>query len=630
MDPATTVNEPESSRDDALYYEGTTHLQAGEFAEAIRCFEALSPEAAATREVRQALDEARFKARLEGKSTVRPKQWLFPWRLVLVRVGIVVILIVIAGVAINLLSRQAAPMWARAQAERQAADLQKRGDAFLEASKFDQAEAAYRDLLKMRPGDAAAEAALARVAAAREVAALYEQGIVLQQAGDLVAAQQKYTEVTLRKSDYKDVAARIAEIRRQSDLEGIWQRAEADQAAGRCAEAISGYQEVKALNASYKKDVIAQRMFDCYLRMGQEIIQRDPPAPELVDRALAYYTRALALQPRSAEAAFAQQIAATYLAGRVAFDAGRWSEVISTLSVLHTQQPGYLKGAYLPLLYESYIHLGDTYRAAEDFALAWAQYNKAAQLPVADKVVARARMMGVEQRLTPTPTPTATPLPTGIPTPTPMVLPTSKAPPTPAAPLATYRNQILFWSDKEEEPGLWVMNPDGANRRYLGNRGQLRKEFDELKKKEALSPDGRYRVYNTADAKRGDKNPQIYIQGQVNEWGNAPTTLVSTGLTDVSYDPVWSPDGSRIAFVSNQKSSDDIWLAKTDGTDVHNCTPNDWEWDKHPTWSPDSSRIIFWSNRDGLKQIYSIDAACRNVRRLTHTAWDEYDPIWVK
>ena len=183
MDPATTINEPESSRDDALYYEGTTHLQAGEFAEAIRCFEALSPEAAATREVRRALDEARFKARLEGKTTVRPKQWLFPWRLVLVRVGILVILIVFAGVAINLLSRQAAPMWARAQAERQAADLQKRGDAFLEAGKFDPAEAAYRDLLKLQPGDAAAEAALARVAAAREVAALYEQGDCLAAGG---------------------------------------------------------------------------------------------------------------------------------------------------------------------------------------------------------------------------------------------------------------------------------------------------------------------------------------------------------------------------------------------------------------------------------------------------------------
>ena len=51
----------------------------------------------------------------------------------------------------------------------------------------------------------------------------------------------------------------------------------------------------------------------------------------------------------------AQQIAATYLAGRVAFDAGRWSEVINAFPILQLQYPSYLKGAYLPQLYESYI-----------------------------------------------------------------------------------------------------------------------------------------------------------------------------------------------------------------------------------------------------------------------------------
>jgi outer membrane protein assembly factor BamD (BamD/ComL family) len=51
--------EPEVGRDEALYREGLAHLQAGEFAEAVRCFEALSAEAQAGREARRALDEAR-------------------------------------------------------------------------------------------------------------------------------------------------------------------------------------------------------------------------------------------------------------------------------------------------------------------------------------------------------------------------------------------------------------------------------------------------------------------------------------------------------------------------------------------------------------------------------------------
>ncbi len=629
MTTQTITGEPEANRDEALYREGLAHLQAGEFAEAVRCFESLSAEAAATPAVRRALDEARFKARLDEKTTVRARRWLFPWRLVLVRGGIIVILVIIAIIAINLLSRQAAPMWAAAQAERQAADLMKRGDAFLEANKFDEAEAAYRSALNVRPDRAAqVEAALGQVAAARELAALYNEGVALQQAGDLAAAQQKFTEVILRRSDYRDASARIAEIRRQMELETLWQRAEADYEAGRCADAIRGYEDVRALNAAYKKDLINRHLFDCYLRLGQEIVQRDPPAPELVSRALDYFVQALALQPRNPEAVAGQQAAAAFLAGQAAFQAGRWEEVVSALAALHARQPGYLKGAYLPMLYEAYIHIGDNYLKAEDYAMAWAQYSKAAALPVADKVVAQARMMTIEQKLTPTPTPTVTPTPTPVPTATPLVLPKALLSPTPVPPLGSFRNQILFWSDKEDEPGLWVMNPDGTNRRYLGNRGQLRKEYEDLLKKEALSPDGRYRVYTTQD--KWDTNPQVYIQGPVNEWGQAPTWRVSEGLAGTSYDPVWSPDGSRIAFVSQEGRSDDIWVANVDGTNLRNCTPNDWEWDKHPTWSPDSRRIVFWSNRTGVKQIYIMDADCRNVRRLTDTQWDEYDPLWVK
>ncbi|MCX7670213.1 MAG: tetratricopeptide repeat protein, partial [Anaerolineae bacterium] len=405
MEQATAVNESQASRDEALYREGMAHLQAGEWAEAIRCFEALSPEAATATAVRTALAEARFKARIEPKTAVRPKRWIFPWRLVLIRVGIIVLLAVIGVWAVNLLSQQAAPMWARAQAARQAADQVKRGETFLQAGKFAEAEASFQAALQLRPDSIEAQAGLTRVAAARELATLYNEGLALQQAGDLAAAQQKFLEVTLRKSDYKDAAQRIADIKRQLDLQRIWQQAEEDFAAGRWAAALAGYEEVKALNVTYQKDVRARRVFECYMQLGREIVQRDPPAPELVRQALDYFTQALALQPRDIEAAAQQRAAAAFLAGRAAYEAGRWEEAIMALAALHTQQPGYLRGVYLPWLYEAYLKVGDRYRDAGDFALAWAQYHKAAALPLADTVVARARLMALEPMLTPTPTP---------------------------------------------------------------------------------------------------------------------------------------------------------------------------------------------------------------------------------
>jgi TolB protein len=212
------------------------------------------------------------------------------------------------------------------------------------------------------------------------------------------------------------------------------------------------------------------------------------------------------------------------------------------------------------------------------------------------------------------------------------VPPTAIPSATPPAPLSTYRNQIVFRSDKEEQQGLWVMNPDGSNRRYLGNVGALQKEYDALREREAFSPDGRFRVYTTKDTSRGDETTQIYYQGT--DQNGVTTTRRLTDFAEMSYDPVWSPDGSRIAYVSTVDRSDDIWVLNLDDDTKWNRTklPNNvtWPWDKHPSWSPDSREIAFWTNREGTKQIYVMDAEGRTQTNISRVEWDEYDPIWVK
>jgi imidazolonepropionase-like amidohydrolase/Tol biopolymer transport system component len=72
--------------------------------------------------------------------------------------------------------------------------------------------------------------------------------------------------------------------------------------------------------------------------------------------------------------------------------------------------------------------------------------------------------------------------------------------------------------------------------------------------------------------------------------GGTPTRIAE-GL---AYDqqPRWSPDGSRIAFVSDRGGGDNIWLMRADGSDRTQLTKEDFRLLNQPGWSPDGRYIV--------------------------------------
>ena len=58
--------------------------------------------------------------------------------------------------------------------------------------------------------------------------------------------------------------------------------------------------------------------------------------------------------------------------------------------------------------------------------------------------------------------------------------------------------------------------------------------------------------------------------------------------------PTWSPDGTRIAFVSGRDGHPEVFVMNADGTQVRQPTDNDGV-DGRPAWSPDGTRIAFSS-----------------------------------
>jgi Tol biopolymer transport system component len=96
------------------------------------------------------------------------------------------------------------------------------------------------------------------------------------------------------------------------------------------------------------------------------------------------------------------------------------------------------------------------------------------------------------------------------------------------------------------------------------------------------------------------------------------------------FDPVWSPDGTQIAFRSHRHVNGDVevYVMDADGSNQTNLT-NDPASDYSPAWSPDGTQIAFASNRDGdPNEIYVINVDGSNARRVTdNPGIDEY-PTW--
>jgi Tol biopolymer transport system component len=93
-----------------------------------------------------------------------------------------------------------------------------------------------------------------------------------------------------------------------------------------------------------------------------------------------------------------------------------------------------------------------------------------------------------------------------------------------------------------------------------------------------------------------------------------------------SASPAWSPDGRKIAFVSNRSGSDDIWVVDAEGGGLVNLTRS--RGSGRPVWSPNGRLIAFRSDRDGNGEVYVMNADGSGVKRLTRNPASDGGPVW--
>lgn len=133
--------------------------------------------------------------------------------------------------------------------------------------------------------------------------------------------------------------------------------------------------------------------------------------------------------------------------------------------------------------------------------------------------------------------------------------------------------KIAFFSNRNNDSGIYTMDADGANPiKLIGGGGPT------------WSPDGLQIAFHGGNGVGGD----IFL---IDENGNNLRSLTKNRI-DQNIFPAWSPDGTRIAFVSNRRGNWDIYVMTADGKNLSNLT-----WDllqeDRPSWSPDGTKIAF-------------------------------------
>jgi len=618
---AKTGQMPRLDNETALL-EARRAFQQGRWKDVRSLLEAYLREHPGDDEARDLLEEANLRAGIEGRG-VKARWAIIPWRRVVTYVLMLAVVLLAGLGGRQIFRQQLRPEMQSAQVQRQRQALFADAEAFYAGGQYDQASERVQRLLAEAPEYEGAAELLEQIEADAEMSARYDRAVALQTAGGLDEALAEFVALSVDRPGYRDVAARIAEIGRLRQRDDLYQQAVAAEEAGDLAGALALYEQVQRLDPSYRNEVVPAKLFDLNLALGQAIMARGAEDPEALPEAVKHFEAALVLRPREATASMLRGVVNDYLSGQISYHRGAWADATRMLRAVFDRRPSFMRASVLSMLYSAYINLGDQYQNAGDVGMAYAAYVEASKLPVSDRALAEKRIVDIVPVLTPTPTPTATPTPLPTATPAPPRAPTPV--PTPR-PLNAYHNMIVFVSDHEDFPGYWVMAPDGSQREFLGRSSSLRMQYEELVEAQRYSPDGRYRLF----VQNVDRIAQIFVQDPPTSQFPNPQPRQLTKAGGLCYDPVWSPDGSTIAFVTQASGSDDIHVMRPDGSGVRNLTPNRWEWDKHPSWSPDSTRIVFWSNRELRNQIYVMDAQGRNVTNISNSNYDEYDPVWVR
>jgi eukaryotic-like serine/threonine-protein kinase len=135
----------------------------------------------------------------------------------------------------------------------------------------------------------------------------------------------------------------------------------------------------------------------------------------------------------------------------------------------------------------------------------------------------------------------------------------------------------------------------------------------------AYSPDGSLIAFHESDDLGG-----IFVAGATGESVRR--------VTDVGFDPAWSPDAKQVAFATEEITDPSarmgdsaLYVVAAAGGTPRRVVEGD---GVQPSWSPSRERLVYWSNTGGQRDIYTVAAAGGTRVAVTQDSAIDWSPVW--
>jgi len=175
---------------------------------------------------------------------------------------------------------------------------------------------------------------------------------------------------------------------------------------------------------------------------------------------------------------------------------------------------------------------------------------------------------------------------------------------------------IAFWGSG----GIRVISAEGGTARLIA-RASISRHPVAGANRISWSPDSRSLAYVASRRLRKRRwDDQIHV---VSTEGVGDRVVRSSPADEV--DPVWSPNGTKIAFSAGGRQRE-VYVVNADGSDLVNLSSSR-GYDGEPSWSPDGGTIAFASFRAGGRGLYAVSAAGGLARMITDFP-EAHHPVW--